>query len=466
MFREISNCAFDENRLIYKTDNPKEATRALFGEGFIAEDAFVNQTGKVVYRFSKGSEDICLYVSEGKSLSSLSDVFAFRENRLKNRYGISFDEEKPLSVSCSQIIADKYEFLDADNMSLSKALPFNLYLKTKRSKILDVFIQTGFFYQNVDSLFSKGEAFGIHAWKLGVDSSVFLPSLYFALLEKETGYNAPPRAVFLRVLFIELTRILSHFSAIEMLLTSIGMAYPFKETIALSSFLQSRCSKAFSVFGGVSSDISEEDEDAIEYISSKARECLLSLERGVLKNPVLIGRMKNKGVISKEDARRFSVKGFVLRASGIEEDSRLGENILGYENFNFDIPTSDFGDAYSRLLVLAEEIRQSIRIVEQAILYMPKGKIISLGDKNGDEAEKIRIYNSLIQERGFDDKLRIVKGEGARGECVLTLFNTVHLSLPSLNHALALSHILKEHATEDVALISSSLELCAFEVDS
>lgn len=117
---------------------------------------------------------------------------------------------------------------------------------------------------------------------------------------------------------------------------------------------------------------------------------LKSFERIFIKNPTVIARLRDVGVLSKEEAINFGVVGPFLRASGVEYDVRIVEPYEAYEEVTWDIVTADEGDGYARFLVRVNEVSQSLSIIRQCITSMPEGSHISeqIGDIRGSFFDK------------------------------------------------------------------------------
>jgi NADH-quinone oxidoreductase subunit C/D len=130
--------------------------------------------------------------------------------------------------------------------------------------------------------------------------------------------------------------------------------------------------------GGVAQDLPKGWEqmfrDFIAYFPPRLKE----YDREVLQNRIFQGRTKGIGIYSRQEAIDWGVTGPNLRASGFEWDFRKKQPYSGYDNFNFDVPTAQHGDCYDRAVVRVEEMRQSLRIIEQCVDRMPDGPYTSL----------------------------------------------------------------------------------------
>jgi NADH-quinone oxidoreductase subunit D len=129
--------------------------------------------------------------------------------------------------------------------------------------------------------------------------------------------------------------------------------------------------------GGLAKDLPEDFDKKVRHIIKTIRERIKDYETLLNENPIFINRTKGVAVISAEDAINYSLSGPLLRGSGVNYDVRKATPYSGYENFKFDVPLGKNGDAYDRYLIRVEEMRQSLRIAEQAIDGMPSGPYLA-----------------------------------------------------------------------------------------
>ncbi|HEY3311165.1 MAG TPA: NADH-quinone oxidoreductase subunit D [Anaerolineales bacterium] len=210
---------------------------------------------------------------------------------------------------------------------------------------------------------------------------------YALAVEKLMGLVVPERAEYIRVIMGELSRIQNHLILFGMLWNDLGSyftpaLYAFEERELILDIFEavagSRMMCNYHRFGGVVRDIDEESlkkihDLAFERLPRKIEE----FDRLLSENEIFIARMKGIGYLSPEDAVAFSVTGPTLRAAGIPYDIRRADPYGIYDRFEFDIPVRNNSDLLDRYLVRLEEIRQCIRIIQQALKQIPAGPILT-----------------------------------------------------------------------------------------
>jgi NADH-quinone oxidoreductase subunit D len=210
---------------------------------------------------------------------------------------------------------------------------------------------------------------------------------YLAPLFNETTYclgverlldiedQIPGRVTTLRVLVLELQRISSHLVWLATGGMEIGaitmMLLGFREREQISSILEMitglRMNHAYIRPGGVAQDIPPGAVDAIREFVPEMRKRVDEYERLLSANPIWLARTKDVGFLDTETCMQLGVTGPLLRASGLAWDLRKEMPVLGYETYDFDVVTEPAGDCYARYKVRVNEIRQSLRIIEQAL---------------------------------------------------------------------------------------------------
>jgi len=210
---------------------------------------------------------------------------------------------------------------------------------------------------------------------------------YALAVEKLMGIQVPERAEYLRVIMAELSRIQNHLILIGMLLNDLGAyftpsLYAFEERELILDIFEaasgSRMMCNYHRFGGVVRDIPPEALQKLKgLVYDRLPRKVDEFDRLLTENEILVSRLKGVGKLSAEDAIRYSITGPVLRACGVPYDVRRAEPYGIYDRFDFDVAVRYNGDVYDRYLIRLDEIRQSLRILDQAIRQMPEGPVMS-----------------------------------------------------------------------------------------
>jgi NADH-quinone oxidoreductase subunit D len=312
---------------------------------------------------------------------------------------------------------------------------------------------------------------------------------YLLAVEKLLDIQAPPKAQVIRVLLTELTRINSHLVWVGSHAMDLGaqsmMMYGFREREKLLDLFElcsgQRMMTSYFRIGGLAQDIPEGFEAKVKEIVESFPHRFDDYERLLTRNRIWLNRTVGVGKISAEDAIDLSVSGPILRASGIKWDIRKSNPYSGYEKFDFDIPTGKNGDVYDRYLVRVEEMRQSIRIVKQALDGIPSGDYLARvpGVVLPPKEEVISNIEALI----FQFKL-VVEGftppvgevyhsiEGPKGEIGFYIVSDgsnkpyrVRVRPPCFANLSALSKMVEGRLLADVVAAIGSIDIVLGEID-
>ena len=231
---------------------------------------------------------------------------------------------------------------------------------------------------------------------------------YVMAVEKLLGVEVPLRAQYIRVIMVELNRIASHLLWLGALGIDLGaitpVMYTLREREVITDLMEmvsgARLTFNFFRIGGVKQDLPDNFRDtARRYLEGEYFQKIKDYDVLLRNNRIFLARTKGVGIVSPEMALNYGLSGPSLRGSGIPFDLRKNQPYLVYDQLDFDIPTGEVGDVYDRYLVRVEELRQSARIVLQALEKMPEGDIVS-GDSRVFRGRKDKIFNnmeSLIQ---------------------------------------------------------------------
>ena len=206
---------------------------------------------------------------------------------------------------------------------------------------------------------------------------------YCLAVEKLLNVEAPPRAQVVRVILTELNRIASHLLWLGTHALDIGAITPvfycFREREETLKIFEQYCgarltTHAFRI-GGLQYETYNGFERDVKAFCDMFLPKLDEYEELLTGNRIWIGRLTNVGILSAEDCKEFGVTGPVLRAAGVKWDLRKAQPYSGYEKYDFDIPTRQNGDSYDRYIVRMQEMRQSVRILRQAVDAIAEGPI-------------------------------------------------------------------------------------------
>jgi NADH-quinone oxidoreductase subunit D len=312
---------------------------------------------------------------------------------------------------------------------------------------------------------------------------------YILAVEKLLGVEATPRAQALRVILAELSRISSHLvwlgtHALDLAAMSVFL-YAFREREYLLDIYEmcsgQRLMVSFFRPGGLWRDVPEEFVPAVRQFLDFFPARLADYEALLTNNPIWLDRTKDVGVVSGEDAVAWGLTGASLRGSGVDWDIRKAMPYSGYEKYEFDVPLGKNGDVYDRYLCRIEELRQSLRILEQALDKLPDGPV-NIDDRKivpppraelGRSMEAV-IHHFKLWTEGFKAPEGYVyqRVESPRGEfaCYLRGNGTpkparVHFRTPSYVNLAALSFMGTGSYVADLVAVIGSIDIVLGEID-
>ncbi|UCF60278.1 MAG: NADH dehydrogenase (quinone) subunit D [Anaerolineaceae bacterium] len=312
---------------------------------------------------------------------------------------------------------------------------------------------------------------------------------YCLAVEKLVDLDVPERAQVIRVLLTELQRIASHLVFLGTHALDTGamsvFLYCFREREIILDIFEmcsgGRMMTAFFRPGGLWRDIPEGFEDAVRDFVDIFPRRIDQYEALLTKNPIYLDRTKGIGGISSEDALRWGLTGPNLRAAGVKFDLRKANPYSGYERYDFEIPVGSAGDVYDRYQVRVAELRQSLRIVEQALNNIPGGPVRSGNRKFvppprselGTSMEAL-IHHFKLWTEGFPAPKGsvFVAVESPRGELGCYLEGDggpkpyrIHFRTPSFATVQAIPVMAQGYLVADLVAIISSLDAVLGDVD-
>jgi NADH-quinone oxidoreductase subunit D len=308
-------------------------------------------------------------------------------------------------------------------------------------------------------------------------------------VERLMQVEVPERAQTIRLILLELSRIASHLiwagtSALELNMSSVFMYCFAEREKILDLFEEMSGARMFPScwrIGGLAYDLNSEFIDHLKAFLRTFPEMWRDLDNLLTNNYVWCERLQGIALIDQELCKQFMCTGPVLRGAGVAYDIRKAYPYLGYENYQFDIPTQSEGDSYARYLVRMEEMRQSHSIIEQALVRLQPGPVITSNRKVAlpPRRELVRSMEAVIHQfklvsEGFHPPPGEVYEcvESARGELGHYLVSDgtnrpyrLRVRSPSFSHIEVLEKVLPGHILSDVIVAIASVDPILGDVD-
>ncbi len=312
---------------------------------------------------------------------------------------------------------------------------------------------------------------------------------YTHAVEKLLGVEPPPRAQVLEVIACELGRIADHIVCVGINAVDVGAftaflyIFKFRELIydIFSRMSGARLTTSYTRVGGVSRDLDDETITMIRQFLDTFPAAVDELEKLLTRNRIFYDRTRGVGDFSLEDSIQYGYTGPCLRAAGLQWDLRKDMPYLGYEQYEFEVPVGTRGDVYDRYLVRVEEMRQSVRILHQAMDNIPEGPIM-VDDHRVALPPKEEVYNTI---EGLISHMKLImhgltppKGEiysateGANGELGFYIVSDgenrpyrIRVRPPCFPIFSSFDEQVKGHMIADAVAILGSLNIIAGELD-
>lgn len=290
---------------------------------------------------------------------------------------------------------------------------------------------------------------------------------YAMCIEKMMGIEVPERAEYIRLILAELNRIQSHFWGIGFLLNDIGAfftpcLYAIEERELVLDLFEmttgSRLMCNYMRFGGVAYDLPEEFMPLAEtMVFDRLERAIDELDAYLTGNEIVMERMRGIGVLPPDLAIAYSASGPVLRGSGVPYDIRKADPYGVYDRFDWDVITETEGDVYARYKVRIGEMRESLKILQQALPTIPEGDILG-----GRKAWQVRVpegahYGRIENPRGELGYYCVSDGKSNPYR--------YHVRSPCFVNLTALAEMCKGHKVADVVAVLGSIDIVLGEVD-
>jgi NADH-quinone oxidoreductase subunit D len=287
----------------------------------------------------------------------------------------------------------------------------------------------------------------------------------------------------------EMSRIISHLVWLGTTSIDIGAFTPFlwafqqREVIyeMLESWVGARLTTSLTRVGGMAADIPDDFVPKLTAFVSSFPKVLGEIDRVITKNGIWVGRTVGLGVMSPEEAVNYGLSGPMLRASGVAYDVRKDFPYLDYETYDFDVPIGVNGDVYDRFLIRMEEMRQSVRILDQAIKRLPDGPVnisdhrVILPPKSkatSDMESMIHHFKQVMEGPRPPIGEAYVAVESPKGEKGYYMVSDGsskpvrwRIRPPSFVNLSAIPRMVEGHLLSDVIAINASIDIVMGEID-
>ncbi len=366
-----------------------------------------------------------------------------------------------------------------------------LLIRLNGETILGTVPEVGYLHRGYEKL---AENMNYHEFIPHTDRLDYLSPLsnnvaYVLAVEKLAGIEVPVRAKYIRVIISEMARIMSHLVATGSTAMDVGaltvLLWGFREREKLQDiqdvFTGVRFTTSYTRIGGLAQDMTDEALNMLSDFLDQFPEKLDEIERLLLNNRIFIQRCEKVGVISKEKAIAMGLTGPNLRASGVAHDLRRDQPYLVYPEMDFNVPVYNDGDSLARFYIRLEEMKESSKIIRQAIKQLPSGPInAALPKKVLPSKEKIYgkmeelIHDFMLINFGIEPPVgeiyqAVESSKGELGFYISSLGDgapwRLKIHSPSFINIQALPVLLKGHLVSDVVAIIGSIDPVMGEAD-
>jgi len=369
-----------------------------------------------------------------------------------------------------------------------------LVLKLDGERVVDAAPEIGYLHSGFEKL---GERLDYNQYVVVTDRMNYVSPMannvaWHHAVEKLLGVEVPPRCRYLRVIAAELARISDHLVCNGAAGLDTGaftfFLYAFNPRERINDIFEALCgarfTNSYTRVGGLMHDATPKAIELIREFLRRFPRVLVDMERLLNRNRIFVDRTRGIGVLTHDEAINRGASGPIARASGVTRDLRKDEPYLAYADFDFDVCATTGGDCYSRYLVRMAEMRQSARIIQQAIENLPGGPV------NVDVAGRValppksQVFSTIeglithfelsMSNRGFDVPCEEVYAatEAPNGELGFYLVGDgspvayrARCRPPSFIHFAMFPHLIRGHRLSDVVAVLSSLNIIAAELD-
>lgn len=322
--------------------------------------------------------------------------------------------------------------LDADPMRLNMGPShpamhgtIRMVMDLDGENLVNLDVQPGYLHRGFEKSCERGTWAQVfpYADRLNYVSPMLNNVGWSLAVEKLLGIEVPERCQYYRVVLGELSRIADHFTCNGASAMELGAFTPFLWLLKVRDWVWdileretgARMTHSFGRIGGMAAPPTPNFKDDVRQLIPELFKVVKETEIMLLRNRIFLDRMQGVGVLTKEQALSYGCTGPVARSTGIPYDVRKDHPYLLYDRFDFDVPIGEDGDNWDRFMVRLEEIRQSIRIIEQALDQMPDDGPVNVDDPRIVYPEKQDVYTTIeatiAHFKLVMEGLRVPKGE-------------------------------------------------------
>ena len=369
-----------------------------------------------------------------------------------------------------------------------------LVLKLDGEIVVDAMPDIGYLHSGFEKL---GEALDYNQYVTVTDRMNYVSPMannvaWHLAVEKLMGMETTRRCQYIRVIVSELARIADHLLTVGAMGLDTGaftaFMYAFNPREKINDIFEALCgarfTNSYTRVGGLMYDASPKAIEMIRDFLKEVPKALDDMERLLNRNRIYVDRTKGVGVLSKAEAINRSCSGPVARASGVTRDLRKDDPYLAYNDFDFQICCAQDGDCFSRYLVRMAEMRESVKIVHQAVENLPAGPVNVGPDYRAILPDKGVVFSTIeglishfevvMTNRGFKVPCEEVYAatEAPNGELGFYIVGDgsprayrARCRPPSFIHFAVFPHLIRGHTLSDVVAVLGSLNIIAAELD-
>lgn len=280
-----------------------------------------------------------------------------------------------------------------------------MVLDLEGESVVDVDIQPGYLHRGFEKSCERGTFQQVFPYTDRLNyASPMLNNIGYALaVEKLLGITVPERCQYYRVVLGELARVSDHLTCGAASCMELGAMTPFLWLMKVREWIYdileretgARVTHSFGRIGGMAAEPTEHLAASTLAVLPEVEKVLRETERLLVGNRIFLDRMQGTGIIPRAHAIAMGCTGPVLRSTGVDYDVRKDNPYLVYDRFDFEVPVGEDGDNWDRFMVRVEEVRQSCRILQQAIAQMPTSGPINVADPRVVLPAKQDVYNTI-----------------------------------------------------------------------